>query len=216
MKKIPFLLISISTFLLISCDSKNNALKFDTSYFKGDWVYRSMLNIPDEKVPFSRVDSTMSLECSCTSDMVESCKCSSENKDGCKCTTTSKESCKCAVSLSKDCKCTSDIEFATAVMKFDKVEDDSIFGILDIGQYGKLNLRGKISSNDVNINIELQGDGIKGTSTDGWQYNYKGFVVAKWENAVNQLEACVGSVIRSKDHGSAKAGKTASFYMVKK
>lgn len=174
--KLQFLAFGLILIVLISCTGNKLKESFDTKLFNGNWVYRSLLNIPDENVPFSRVDT----------------------------------------SEKKECKCTSDLEFATAVMKFDKTTKDSIFGILDMGQYGILNLSGKITLTEDIITFELQGDGVPNSNTNGWQYNYRGFVIRKWENGINQLDACVGSVIRSKDHSRAKAGKTASFYMVKK
>jgi hypothetical protein len=105
------------------------------------------------------------------------------------------------------------LEFATAVMIFEKTKGDSIVGILDMGDFGKLNLHGKTINDNHSITFNFQGDGIPNTNTNGWQYNYHGYVVPKWINGIKQVEACVGSVIRSKDHGNSKAGKTASFYM---
>jgi hypothetical protein len=86
-----------------------------------------------------------------------------------------------------------------------------------MGSDGKLIMKGKFYYSNNNIsNFELQGDGIKGTGTQGWIYNYYGFIIPKWKQGVNQVDALVGSVVRSVDHGQSKAGKVASFYMVRK
>jgi len=109
------------------------------------------------------------------------------------------------------------LEFATAIMQLSTYDNDSISGILDMGSSGKLIMKGKIYYYNTNIsNFELQGDGVKETNTQGWIYNYYGFIVPKWKQGVNQVDALVGSVVRSVDHGQAKAGKVASFYMVRR
>ncbi|HWY11676.1 MAG TPA: hypothetical protein VN026_10145, partial [Bacteroidia bacterium] len=109
------------------------------------------------------------------------------------------------------------LEFATAIMRLKQNGRDSIAGELNMGSSGKLVMSGKINycNGDI-VNFEMQGDGIKGTSTQGWIYNYKCFVVQKWKQGVGQVDAFVGSVVRTVDHGQAKAGKVASFYSVKR
>jgi len=108
------------------------------------------------------------------------------------------------------------LEFATAVMKFDSISNDSIFGILDMGEGSALNLKGKINLCDTVYSFYIRGIGVPNSSTDNWEYDYQGYVIPKWKNGINQVDACVGSVIRAKPHGSSKAGKTASFYITKK
>ena len=107
------------------------------------------------------------------------------------------------------------LEFATAVMRFQKKSGDSIFGILDMGEGMSLNLKGILSSSYGTTSFYIEGDGVPNSGTDNWEYDYQGYVVSKWTNGINQVDACVGSVIRAKPHGAAKAGKTASFYMVR-
>jgi len=58
--------------------------------------------------------------------------------------------------------------------------------------------------------------GIPETATEGWIYDYEGYVTPKWTNGMNQLQTSTGSVIRTVDYGTAKAGLTATFYLVKK
>ncbi|MFI5142310.1 MAG: hypothetical protein ACHQII_08135, partial [Bacteroidia bacterium] len=89
--------------------------------------------------------------------------------------------------------------------------------VLDMGSFGKLIITGKIYyCNSAISNFELQGNGIEGTSTNGWIYNYYGFIVPEWKQGVNQVDAVVGSVVRTVDHGQSKAGKVASFYLVRR
>lgn len=109
------------------------------------------------------------------------------------------------------------LELAVAIMKLEVKENDSITGILDMGEYGNLTMRGKITAHQSDIlQFTLEGDGIPGTSTQGWIYNYFGYAVPKWSNGVDQVPACVGSLIRSVAHGTSKAGAVYSYYMVKR
>jgi hypothetical protein len=58
--------------------------------------------------------------------------------------------------------------------------------------------------------------GIPNSPTNGWIYDYFGMVDPIWPDAVNQIPTVTGSVIRTVDHGSSKAGVTATFYMVQR
>ena len=106
------------------------------------------------------------------------------------------------------------LEFATAVMRFTKNSGDSIFGVLDMGSGYALNLRGKLTTCNGATTFFIQGTGVSNTNTANWGYDYQGYIVPTWKNGIQQANACVGSVIRSKPHGNAKAGQTASFYLV--
>ncbi len=59
--------------------------------------------------------------------------------------------------------------------------------------------------------FEISGKGRAGTPTDGWQYDYVGYLTWEWPNGIGQVPAIVGTVIRAKPHGTAKAGYVASF-----
>ena len=107
------------------------------------------------------------------------------------------------------------LEFATAVMRFQKTSGDSIFGVLDMGPGYTLNLKGKLTTCNGSTTFYIQGEGVPNTGTANWEYDYQGYAVPKWTNGINQVDACTGSVIRSKPHGNAKAGETASFYMIR-
>jgi hypothetical protein len=53
--------------------------------------------------------------------------------------------------------------------------------------------------------------GRQGTPTDGWEYDYVGYLASTWPNGIGQVPAIVGTVIRAKPHGQSKAGFVASF-----
>jgi hypothetical protein len=80
-----------------------------------------------------------------------------------------------------------------------------------------LDLEGTIrpASEGVPATIEIAGRGRAGTPTDGWEYDYFGFLAHQWPKGVNQVPALVGTVIRAKPHDGAPAGYVASFVAVK-
>jgi hypothetical protein len=163
MKQTIYILLIL--FSLTSCNS--GKLNYSTPNISGEWVYRSILNISDENIPFCSADST---------------------------------------------GCNSKLEFATAVMKLNST-DKQITGELDMGEFGKLILKGEFITEN---SFKITGTGIQNTSTQGWIYDYLGYTIPKWEFGVDQKETLAGSVIRTADHGNAKKGKVASFYLVKK
>jgi hypothetical protein len=66
------------------------------------------------------------------------------------------------------------------------------------------------------IAVEMKGFGIEGEETAGWLYEYRGYLVPKWYNGVDQATVIVGTVIRVVPHGTGTAGVVASFVAVKK
>lgn len=66
--------------------------------------------------------------------------------------------------------------------------------------------------------VRFQGVGRTGAPTEGWVYDYIGYLVPLWPNGIEQKTAIVGSVIRTAPHsnGQAKAGYVASFVAVKR
>lgn len=62
----------------------------------------------------------------------------------------------------------------------------------------------------------FQGNGIAGTGTAGWIYNYIGYYIPAWPDGVKEVPAFVGSVIRTVAHGpTSPAGVVASFIAVR-
>jgi opacity protein-like surface antigen len=107
--------------------------------------------------------------------------------------------------------------FGEGVFTFETPSTTSIVGRLDMGSGYVLDLQGTIRLPAANapLTIKFVGMGRRGTRTEGWQYDYHGFLAYHWPNGVNQVPALVGSVIRAKPHGSAKAGYVASFIAVR-
>ena len=146
--------------ILVAFKNNNPANKSDASFFKGNWTYRSLRNLP-MGTPFPN------------------------------------------------------LKFAEAVMRFQRISGDSVFGVLDMGAGYALNLKGKLTTSNGSTTFYVQGDGVPNTATASWEYDYQGYVVPKWKNGVKQVDACTGSVIRAKPHDGAPAGETASFYMIR-
>jgi hypothetical protein len=110
-----------------------------------------------------------------------------------------------------------DLEFATAIMQLKRLPNDSISGKLDMGPSGILTIQGFLHyCPDGTGQFELRGTGIPATRTQGWIYDYKGFIVAKWKGGINQKDVLVGTLMRAANHGNSKAGLVASFYMVRR
>ena len=106
-----------------------------------------------------------------------------------------------------------DLEFGRGIMTFTQT-DGVIKGTFDMGEGYKMTMEGTVYSDDKHSFLRMTGNGIPGTATDKWIYDYFGMIDPIWPDAVAQTPTITGSVIRSADHGSSKAGVTATFYMV--
>ncbi len=107
--------------------------------------------------------------------------------------------------------------FAEASMIFETpAHPGELKGVLDMGGGYYLDLSGKMvpAQGAAPALITLSGIGRAGTPTDGWEYDYRGYLVQAWPNGVSQRPAFVGSVIRAKPHDGAPAGYTASFISI--
>ncbi len=79
-----------------------------------------------------------------------------------------------------------------------------------------MDLSGRVTAWD-RLALRMVGKGRAGTPIADFEYEYDCQVANEWENAApTQRLALVGTVRRNKDHGSAKAGATASFIAVKR
>ena len=106
-----------------------------------------------------------------------------------------------------------DLIFAEATFTFE-ISGTQLEGIIDWGS-GGLDLKGTVSTADP-VTVQIVGMGRPGTDTEGWRYDYNGTLAHEWPNAVEQVPAVVGTVIRVNAHGKgAPAGVTASFIAVK-
>ena len=110
-----------------------------------------------------------------------------------------------------------DLRFGAGIIDMIEVGYDHIIkASLDMGGEYKLEITGEIKRSAGAIEgIYFKGEGIAGTSTEGWVYEYFGNLVYQWGNATNQKYVISGSVIRTVQHGNAPAGYVATFYMVK-
>lgn len=111
-----------------------------------------------------------------------------------------------------------DLEFGRGLINIDSIGEDFIAkATLDMDSNFILNLTGELTRRDNEINgIKMKGEGVNGSPTEGWRYDYEGFIIPTWSNGINQAFVITGSVIRVTDHGTAKAGYVGTFYMVHK
>lgn len=107
------------------------------------------------------------------------------------------------------------LRFAEATFTFRQPSGSALAGEIDWGS-GGLDLTGEVTSAaDGTLAVSLVGMGRAGTQTDGWRYDYQGWLIQPWPGGVDQVPAIVGSVIRVEPHGGAAAGYVASFIAVK-
>lgn len=106
-----------------------------------------------------------------------------------------------------------DLEFGRGIMSLTQT-DAAVKGTFDMGPGYKMTIEGTVSSTGKYSFLRMTGYGVPGTPTDKWIYDYFGMIDPVWPNAVAQIPTVTGSVIRTVDHGSSKAGVTATFYMV--
>jgi hypothetical protein len=103
--------------------------------------------------------------------------------------------------------------FGEGVMTFENSELKLVKGIFDMGGGYVIDLTGDVrwETYATPTIFSLIGIGRKGTPTEGWQYDYVGYLAWKWPDGIGQVPSIVGTVLRAKPHGSTKAGYTASF-----
>ena len=105
------------------------------------------------------------------------------------------------------------LRFAIAIFHLEVSQDSVLHGRLEFGDDFML-LQGECSLGDPH-GFLLRGVGAS-TNTQGWIYDYRGFLVPKWLSGVGQVQTVVGSVTRVVAHGPDKpAGVVASFYAVR-
>jgi hypothetical protein len=106
-----------------------------------------------------------------------------------------------------------DLIFAEATFSF-QISGTRLKGMIDWGS-GGLDLTGTVCAEGP-LTVQIVGMGRYGTQTQGWRYDYNGMLAYEWPNAVHQVPAVVGTVIRVNAHGpQSPAGVTASFIAVK-
>ena len=122
-----------------------------------------------------------------------------------------------AAPTDKICERLKKLLFAEATLTIEDVSGGELRGKLDMGESGTLTLFGSVGyGSPFSVRFQGVGKGI-GSPSEGWVYDYIGWLVPVWPNGVDQKPAIVGSVVRTVPHsnGQAKAGKVASFVAVK-
>jgi hypothetical protein len=104
--------------------------------------------------------------------------------------------------------------FGEGIYAIDQLSGATLTGTLDMGGGYVLDLRRTVTQT-APLSVALSGYGRAGTRTAGWEYDYSASLAYQWPNAVNQIPALVGSVIRAKPHDGGAAGFVASFIAVK-
>ncbi|HUB48867.1 MAG TPA: hypothetical protein VMB73_28155 [Acetobacteraceae bacterium] len=106
--------------------------------------------------------------------------------------------------------------FGEGVFELHQSDDGSIEGGLGMENGYALRMTGSLGTAGNGLDFTLSGEGLDGTATAGWRYDYRGVVGHMWRDAVAQVPSLLGTVVRVKAHGpDAPAGFTASFIAVR-
>ena len=106
--------------------------------------------------------------------------------------------------------------FGEGVFELHQSDDGEIEGGLGMENGYALRITGSLGATGNGLDFTLSGEGLDGTATAGWRYDYRGVVGHMWHNAVAQVPSLLGTVVRVKPHGpDAPAGFTASFIAVR-
>lgn len=106
------------------------------------------------------------------------------------------------------------VAFGRGTLVIVEAADHSITGTIG-GPGWELAITGKATYSPGAALVELEGQGT--INNELWVYDYAGWIAPKWSNGIGQLDAIVGSLVRTTPHdnGTAEAGYTASFYAVR-
>lgn len=106
--------------------------------------------------------------------------------------------------------------FGEGVFELSQFDDGRIEGGLGMDTGYALRITGSVETTGNGLGFTLIGEGLDGTATAAWRYDYRGVVGYMWPNGVDQVPSLLGTVIRVKAHGpNAPAGYTASFIAVR-
>ena len=118
--------------------------------------------------------------------------------------------------------------FGQGVMVLHPSVTGGLTGLFKMGTGGEpldMRLLGKIDPDGGQVWFRWNAQGIASTPSDGWLYEYEGYLVNNWPDGSNQVEAIVGTVIRSQNHDdlapnqrldtAARRGRVGSFIMVR-
>jgi len=95
----------------------------------------------------------------------------------------------------------------SGLLSWPVADDDSVREVMTV--------EGELVSREPSL-IRLRGTGAKGSSIEAFEYVYEVTLAKHWPESTHPRNCLVGSVMRSKDHGGAKAGMTASVIAVQR
>lgn len=113
------------------------------------------------------------------------------------------------------------IQFAEAELTLFAGSDGAVSGLLswptndDDSERAYMDLSGTIASNEPFL-VQFDGIGRAGSAIADYHYRYELTVAKRWPETTDPHTCLVGSVMRVKDHGTAKAGVTASVAAVQR
>jgi hypothetical protein len=114
------------------------------------------------------------------------------------------------------------LQFAEAELTLFAGLDGSISGTLswpkkedDDSERDVMDIEGKVVTREPLL-VRLHGVGRKGSAIEAYDYQYELTLAKHWPETTRPRTCLVGSVIRVKDHGKAKAGVTASVIAVQR
>jgi len=106
--------------------------------------------------------------------------------------------------------------FDEGVFELHQSDDGRVEGGLGMETGYALRITGSVEITGGGLGFTLIGEGLDGTATAGWRYDYRGVAGYMWPNGVDQVPSLLGTVIRVKAHGpNTPAGYTASFIAVR-
>lgn len=106
--------------------------------------------------------------------------------------------------------------FGEGVFDLHQSDDGRVEGGLGMENGHALRITGSLGTTGNGLDFLLSGEGLDGTATAGWRYDYHGVVGHIWPNGIDQVPSLLGTVVRVTPHGpNAPAGYTASFIAVR-
>jgi hypothetical protein len=103
------------------------------------------------------------------------------------------------------------------VFDFEHGDDESFRGALGMANGHAFRLTATVTpgAGEAPALISIRAEGIDGTPTAGWRYDYRAVAGFHWPNGVGQVPSLVGTVVRAASpNADAPAGETASFIAV--
>ncbi len=113
------------------------------------------------------------------------------------------------------------LQFAEAELTLISSLNGKITGLLswptneDESERAVMTIEGDLVSREPSL-IRLRGSGAKGSDIEAFEYVYELTLAKHWPETTHPRMCLVGSVMRAKDHGTSKAGVTASVIAVQR